>query len=49
MAELLEEEGVRLVPEEERYKLTDLDSLTGAAEPPCARGLGAVGALPELF
>ena len=31
VAELLEEEEVHLVPEEERYKLTDLDSLTGAA------------------
>ena len=34
VAELLEEEEVHLVPEEERYKLTDLDSLTGAADFP---------------
>ena len=35
MADLLEEEGVHLVPEEERYKLTDLDSLTGGLISAC--------------
>ena len=34
VADLLAEEGVNLVPEEERYKLTDLDSLTGAGPMP---------------